>query len=313
MENGQQIDAELQHAACSRTIAAVSVQNLQDVLNAIDNAPPNPKRPTAMLHTAAKIVSDCLNKGLGQIEIDELVPLRPRLKLYLQERRYPYNSVKSYLNYARMLVEEARYFGWVSHRPDVTKEWEKIRQCVWNPKLNAALVVKYAISIGKAPGLFTDQDLKEWCGLAAAQGRSVRCLRDVAAGFRNRIFQAGLDALLPNLSPPRHLGYGTPLSKIPQRLRTQITKLIKWKTAECSKGRNRKGRHRLVTALHFQQFICQFFGYVSKVQRKQALDLRTLFSEKLVYDFVDWCRDERQVRKITLYADSGARRARFRN
>jgi len=78
----------------------------------------------------------------------------------------------------------------------VAKEWEKIRQCVWNPKLNAALVVKYAISIGKPPGLFTDKDLKEWCGLAAAQGRSVRYLRDVAAGFRNRIFRAGLDALL---------------------------------------------------------------------------------------------------------------------
>jgi hypothetical protein len=301
MENGQQIDTELQQAACSRTIAAVSVQNLQDLLDALDEAPPSPKCPVAMLHTTAKLVSDSLNKGLGQIEIDELVPLRPRLKLYLQERRYPYNSVKSYLNYARMLVEVARHFGWVSHRPDVTKEWEIIRQSVWQPKHNADQIVKYAISIGRAPALFTDKDLEEWCALTLSQGRALRYVRDVAAQFCKRILRAGADALLPNLSFSRPQNYGQPLSKIPQGLRTQIEKLIKWKTDEVSEDRNPRGRNRPVSALKFQHFICRLYGFVSNVQRQPASNLRTLCSKKFVFDFVNWCRKERQVKKISLY------------
>jgi len=36
MKNGKQSDTELQHAAASCSIAAVSVENLQDLLTAID-------------------------------------------------------------------------------------------------------------------------------------------------------------------------------------------------------------------------------------------------------------------------------------
>ena len=301
MEYGQQIDTELQHPACSRSIAVVCVQNLQGLLDVLDQAPPSPKCPVAMLHTTAKLASECLNKGLGQIEIDELVFLRPRLKLYSQERRYPYNSVKSYLNDARMLVDIARHFGWVSHRPDVTKEWEKIRQCAWHPKHNPDQIVKYAISIAKAPGLFSDKDLEEWSGQSVAQGRSLRYVRDVAARFRNRISRAGLDALLPNLSFSRRRQYGQPLSKLPQGLRTEIEQLKKWKTDEVSEDRKKKARHRPVSALTFQKFICRLYGYVLNEKGKRPSNLRALFSKKLLYGFVNWCREERHVKKVSLY------------
>jgi hypothetical protein len=305
MTNGNPIDPELLHTARSRTIAAMSVRNLQDLLKAIDETPPNPKRPKAMLRFAAKLVSDCLEKGFGEVEIDELIPLRPRLKLYLQAHRYPRNTVKSYLNYARMLVVEARQFGWVSLRPDVTKEWEKIRQCVWSRQFNATQIVNYAVSIGKTPGLFAEKDLKEWQDLKAAQGMSARYPRDVAALFRNRIFKAGLGTQLPNLSRPRYLGYGVPLGKIPRQLRTQIEELLKWKTDEVSDDRNRHGRLRPISAFKFQQFICRFYGYVSKLPGKPALNLRTLFDKKSVIKFINWGRKERQLKKKSLYVPLG--------
>jgi hypothetical protein len=144
MDIGNKNDTELLDAACSRSIAARPIQNLQDLLNAIDEAPPSSSGQTAMLHTAARSLSEFLEKPLEQILIDELILVGPRFKTYLKERRYDHNTIRAYAYHVRKLVEIARHFGWVSNRPDVTDEWEKIRQCVWDHELNAAQIVKCA-------------------------------------------------------------------------------------------------------------------------------------------------------------------------
>lgn len=301
MDNGKQNDAELPHAACSSTIAARPIQNLQDLFNAIDEAPSTPDSPTSMLQTAANRLSEFLNKPFEQILIEELIAVGPRFKIYLKERRFGRHMVRAYPYHIRKLVEIARHFGWVPHRPDVTTEWEKIRQAVWHPKHSAAQIVEYAISIGKPPVLFTDKDLKEWCDLTAAQGRRLRYVRDVAASFRKRITRAGLEALLPKLSPPRNLGYGVPLEKWPPGLRTETEKLIKWKTDEVAPDRKKRGRLRLVSAHQLEQLLCRLHGFLLNACGKQPSSLRTLCSEESVFDFVHWCRQERQVKKVSLF------------
>jgi len=254
-----------------------------------------------MLRTAANRLAEFLGKPLDQILIDELIPVGPKFKIFLKERQHPGTTVRAYPYHMSKLLEIAPHFGWVSRRPDVTKEWERIQQAVWHAKHNAAQIVQYAISIGKPPGLFTEKELKQWSDLTAAQGRNVRYVRDVTARFRNRIFRAGLQSMLPNLSPPRHLGYGVPLNEWPEELRTEHEKLIKWKTDEVSPDRNKRGRFRLVSARLFERFECRLYGFETKVEHKQPSSLRTLFSQESVFNFVNWCRQERQVKKVSLF------------
>jgi len=97
-------------------MSRVVIDNLQDLINAINAAPQMKGQLRHMLHATAKQVSACLNKRPKQIGIDDLVAIRPRLKVYLQERRFKPNAVRAYRNYARMLVEIAGHFGWVRRK-----------------------------------------------------------------------------------------------------------------------------------------------------------------------------------------------------
>jgi len=298
MSIGNQNDPKVPDSASCGLISTVSVENLQDLMNAVNGTPAIQKHLKQMLHTAATHVAACLNKPPEQIGIDELVALKPRLKVYLQERHFKPGTVRAYCNYARILVGVAGQFGRVSHRPDVTKEWDKILQCV-SGRYRAAQVVRYAITVGKKPEHFTDIDLDEWKKLMTAQGRSFLYVQMVAGQFRNRICRAGLDALIPNLSRPRMRAYGQRLDQIPEPLRTEITRLREWKTAEFSPGR--RSRHRAVTAQGFQEFICRFYGFVSTVEGKQVSDMIALFNEDSMFNFVNWSRNERQSRKASIF------------
>jgi integrase len=299
MQFGKPNDADLRDPAASDSIAVASVQNLQELLDAIEEAPPSKGSPKGMLRTAAKHVSEYLNNGPKQIAIDDLLAITVGFKLHLKERRYKPRTVDNYCRIVREIVERARQFGWVPQRPDVTQEWEKILQCV-SGRNGAAAIVKYAIATGKKPEQFTDKDLEEWSRLTTALGRAHLHVKSVAARFRNRIFRAGLEARVPNLSPPseKNKDYGQRLDEFPEPLRAEITSLIKWgMTAELLPGGKRRRRQRPVSAFNFQSFICRFYGFVSKVKREQVSDMKALFTESLMFSFANWCRSQRELRK----------------
>jgi hypothetical protein len=300
MSIGNTIHPEFRDSTSCGTISVVVIENLQDLTNAINGTPLMKRGLKQMLNTTANHVSGCLNKPPEQIGIDDLVALRPRLKVYLRERHFKPNAVRAYCYYARLLLKMAGQFGWISTRPDVTNEWDKILQCV-SGRHGATQVVKYAISLGKKPEHFTDTDLEDWKKLATAQGRTNDNVRVVAGRFRNRIFRAGLDALIPNLSRPRLRAYGQRLAQIPEPIRTEIMTLREWKTAEFSQGRKSKSRHRAVSAQTFQDFTCRYYGFVSRVERKQVSDMKALFNEDSMFNYVNWCRNERHVRKVSLF------------
>jgi len=304
MKSDTPVDRKFRDAVHTGTIAA-SIDNLQDLLSAIDGTAPCPNSPTAMLHTVARHISGFLNKEIQQIGIDELNNLRSAFRLYLKDRRYAPGTIQCYCYYARMLVQMAQDLGWVSHRPDVAENWEKIRQCI-SKNSGAAQIVNYAIATGKAPEHFSDKELADWCKLTAAQGRTTRRVLRTAGQFRNRIFRAELNGLIPNLSPPRKEYYGVRLDEIPNPLRTDITNLIAWKTAEISPGRKPNCMHRPATPLRLRQFLSRYYGYVAKIEGQQVSDLKALCNEDSMFSYVNWCTNERGLRKCSLSSHLGA-------
>lgn len=299
MTIGNQIEMELHDSAPSCLVSLKPIRNLQDLLNVVDRTLPMQSNLRHMLHSTARHISACLRKSYDNILVDELVPLKPKLKIHLREGHFKPNTIKSYCTNARTLVEIAKQHGWVSCLPDLTKDWQTIRQGI-SKTAGCLQIVNYAIAAGKKPDQFSEGDLKEWCKLQIARGRHFMNVRDQKARFRRFIFRTGLNGLMPNLSPPGLKPYGIPLKQIPEPLQAQITRLREWKEAEFSPGRNRHCRHRPETAQAFQDFICRYYSFTAKHVDPNVSDLKALCNEDTMFAFVNWCRTERANSKRSL-------------
>jgi hypothetical protein len=207
-----------------------------------------------MLQSTAEHISICLDKPVDQIQIAELGKLTPRFKVYLVARRFKRNSVRSYINYLRVLLRKAEQLGWKQQLPDVAPRWREIRRSVLR-RGGAAGIVKYAIREAIPPQEFGETALDEWGKEMLARGRTSTYVTAVKNFFRKRIFDQGFSNLLPDLSAPSPGPYGVSLDELPEPLRSQVIELFRWKVAKFSEGRPTKSRHRPVTARNLQGFI----------------------------------------------------------
>lgn len=115
-----------------------------------------------------------------------------------REARYKRNSVRSYLNYRRILLRAAEKLGWVRLPPALPREWERIIERLPKDK-NYRTIALYAATKGKNPSDLTDSDLDEWLQFAISHGRTFRYASELKGCFRNRIFRVGLQAFFPTL------------------------------------------------------------------------------------------------------------------
>src|SRR3989442_9149435 len=103
---GKQIDADLRDSARSLPISAPKLKTVQDLLAALQGT-----AYLKMLRTTAGHISTFLKVPVEQLRIEALVDVGPAFRLYLKEHRFKRNAVRSYSNFAGMLLREARARG----------------------------------------------------------------------------------------------------------------------------------------------------------------------------------------------------------
>jgi hypothetical protein len=123
-----------------------------------------------MLRTTVGHICGCLNIPFDQLTIDALVGLAPRFTTYLQDRRHKPNAIRSYRNYAALLLRKAKELGWTPQHPEVPEAWEPVIAAVGKIK-GARGIVSYAINMGKTPSTLTDDDLSSWGQMMLTQKR----------------------------------------------------------------------------------------------------------------------------------------------
>ncbi len=114
---GDQIATSVRTSSQSCNISLGKPQTIRDLLAAFSD-----DKQLPMLRTTAGHISDCLNIPLDQLTIDALVGLAPRFTTYLQGRRHKRNAIRSYRNYAGMLLRKAEALGWTPqhrYRPEL--------------------------------------------------------------------------------------------------------------------------------------------------------------------------------------------------
>jgi len=294
MEIGTQIEWNLRDSSEGNRISTPTPRSLRDLLEAIKAVQTGEDHTVNMLGSTLALVSALTDRPLEEISIDELSVLGPALEAHLRSRGYKRNSVRSYMNYRRILLRAAEKLGWVRMSPALPREWERIIERLPKDK-NYRTIAFYAASKGKNPSNLTDSDLDEWVQFAIAQGRTFRYASELKGCFRNRIFRLGLQAYFPNLSLRPNGTYGIPLSNFPEPLRTQVRALLKWKVEPLSFGRG-SSPLRAISAKHLEYFICRIAGFVSVVRNETASCLEELINKDRFASYMEWSVNHRHVR-----------------
>ena len=241
---GTQNDANVRSSSRPFHISPKQVQTVQDLLAELQA-----HKHISMLRTTVGHVSACLDVPVDQLTIDALAGMASRLTAYLRARHHKPNAVRSYRNYAGMLLREAKHLGWMPPEPNakVSEAWKPILTSVAKA-VGCAGIVRYAIAQGIMPSVFSDEHLNAWGEMMLIEPRSFNYVRNRKKQFRRVLIQSGLAQKLPGISHRKFCNYGIPLRNFPERLRDEVIALLDWKQAPYSEGRSRDWKIRNSTA-----------------------------------------------------------------
>jgi integrase len=275
------------------------IETLQDLMRCIEGEENEKSKVVPMLRALTSHICLCYDRAPERIAVSELADLRPRLRLYLQKGPFKRNSIRSYVNYLRILLDRAEQLGWRKNSPEIENKWVEIRAHVSTAK-SGSQIVHWAIAAGKSPADFTDGDLDLCAAEQTRLGRGFEYVRNLKARFRKSIVRAGLTNQLPKLSFGRRDCYGVPLSGFPELMRAQLKEVVAWKTAAFVTGRPRGARYRAVSAMSLLSIVGRLFGFICTVLRKQVNALTELLTQENVSKYAEWCLNERKLCTNTL-------------
>jgi hypothetical protein len=199
MAIGTQIELDFHDSSEFSHISHPNLRHLRDLFEAIKDTQTLDHQATAMLGTTLSLVSTFMARPLEDITIDELADQGPELKAHLESRGYKRNSVRSYMNYRRILLREAEKLGWVRQAPQLPLEWECVLELMPKDRSYRTIAV-FAASRARKPSDLTDSDLDDWLQAAVSQGKTFRYARELRGYFRSRVLRLGLQGYFPKLS-----------------------------------------------------------------------------------------------------------------
>lgn len=294
VQNGSQIAHKELDSATNGSSLSAAPNTLSDVMVLLEKSPP---KSLPMLETTSSHVAGYFGLPFEEITMDRVNEMRGRFRQYLEKSPYTENSVRSYVNYVRVLIRLAGEFGW---RPgqSAPKEWQQVLALA--PKSKCTDVARYLALVKETPGDVTAEDVESWAELRLQQGVSYPVVTNKKGRFWRLLMECNCKERVP-ASIKRVRSYRIPLGQFPQQLRTEVERLLKWKTADFSPDRPKGGQIRQVTADKIQEKICHIFGFAVKIRGLSEINsLQQLVSKEILSDYVAWCINERDVKGETL-------------
>lgn len=95
--------------AAESTSVRVKVESLADLLACINS---QSSSQTPMLRTTVGKIAAFIGKSVDEISLDMIHTCREGFRPYLEGQRYKEGSIRSYVNYLRMLMDTAEKLGW---------------------------------------------------------------------------------------------------------------------------------------------------------------------------------------------------------
>ena len=295
MPTNAQIEMDFHDVASAELISPNCVNTLQNLLDQVAVSEPGTQL-TSMLKSTASHISRWLRKPPMEIPISQLFGAAPEFGTYLRQHRFKRNSIRSYLNYLRILMKTAQRLGWREQDPKLERLWRPLLSAMPNRRWNSiiASIPRYALQMGIAPLAFSESHLEGWADRMLKQGRALSYVSDIKNSFRRFVFRTGFVTGLSESPTERRTTYRTVFESLPKSLRLEIMQLLEWKVAKFSYGRPERCRHRPVTAMQFRNMLCRIHGFLMLIHGQSASTLEQLLSEENLREFVEWSLNERR-------------------
>jgi integrase len=259
----------------------------------------DPPQRFPMLKTTASLLTQYLNQQFDEVLLDSVREELEGFPRYLESRKYAKNSIRTYVNHARILLRSASELGWKPEQ-SVPDEWRQVYGL--SKARGCSRLVMYLARIRRSPADVTTADVEQWAQKRTQEGRSYVYQRNVGFRFWRLLKDCGCTELDLNLNPVLKLNtYGIALRDFPQPLRAEAEDLLRWKQAAYALDRPKGAKIRAVTAKSLEQLICRIFGYGTTVLGRTAINsMQQLVTREVIGGFVEWSMNNRGVKGRTL-------------
>ena len=289
IQNGAQSAYAIPDSSKPLAVSRTEVRSLADLLIQLNNEPTS---QLPMLRSTAAKVAAFLGKSVEEVSLDLVHAHREGFRPFLQSQRYKEGSIRSYVNYLRILMQSAEELGWGPFMHQ-SSEWKPVLDLA---KKNYCLALaKVLAETKKTPADVTQDDLNRWAEVSIARGiRYVTVKSRVNAAWRTLI-SCGYTRNAPP-SFLRRKNYGVPVSEFPPRLREEVNELIRWKTADFEEDRPKEAKIREISATKLRRGFSCLYGYATNIAGLADVGcLEQLLQKQIVGGFVKWSINVQKV------------------
>lgn len=294
VQNGSAIAAELRDSSENSASSPIAPRTLADLLAIWSE---NPPRQVSMLRHTCALLADYHGTTVHDLTIDAVEQRRKSFRAFLEGRKNKENSIRTYVNYVRILLNLAREAGW--ELSDTTStDWRCVIALA--DEQHCGDLARSLASIRKSPRDVTFEDVDCWVHEMAKQ----RLAYGTALSRRKSFWRIVRDCGFAKKLPPcilREENYGIPVEKFPAGLKQEVLDLLKWKQDDYVWDRPKGARIRAVTAKRLEQVLCALYGYYVNVLGDVGIgSLSQMAQPHLIGGFCQWCHSRRAVKGQTL-------------
>ena len=288
LQNGTEIAADVRYISENDFLASAAPTTLADLLAFWEE---NPPREAAMLRTTCARLADYHGAPVHDVTIDAVDRERKGFRPFLESRKFSENSIRTYVNHLRILINYATAAGWRPANAS-SPEWERVVALAVEQK--CADLARHLLTVKNHPREVTSEDVDQWV-ITTAQ----RIDYESASAKRTRLWRILRDCGYLTKLPKcllREKNYGIPIRDFPANLKKEVSELLKWKQdfyvwdREC-------GRHREPTARRLAHVISTLYGFAVNIAGETGIcSLSDLAQRHIVGRFIQWCITEREIK-----------------
>jgi len=290
IQDGTQIAYAVPISSDKSTFAQTNVDSLADLLSHLNS---DPTSQTPMFRSTAAKIAAFLGKSIDQITLDLVHAKREEFRPFLERQRYKEGSVRTYVNYLRMLLDAAGRLGWQPHA-HLSKEWQEVLDVA---KKNECLTItKYLQQLKSSPENITAEDLERWTELRVKRGMCFSTAKANVSKVWRTLVTCGYVKNVPQAFLRRKM-FGIRTSKFPEPLKGEVYELLRWKSAEYEPERPKRARIRQISADSIRTTFSSLYGFAKNVGNYgEIASLEQLIQKQVIGGYISWCINEQKLK-----------------
>ncbi|HWH59905.1 MAG TPA: tyrosine-type recombinase/integrase [Terriglobales bacterium] len=244
------------------------------------------------LFSKLTLVASLLNKLPEDVSLGDLSDIKPNLRSLLEARHLAENSIRTYVYEIRFILQWARKLGW-AYSLSVPAAWAAIWTA--SKEQNCLRVATDMIKLCADPRQVTAEHLNEWIVKYVVSGHSLQAGRHRARKLRLILTEGFATQECPSASDE------AANVNVPDEFRTEVLRIIRWKTASYAPHRSKDEQIREVTAEHIERTFYSLYRYSQAILR---MPISTSISELITFQvldrYIDWRINEQGILGQTL-------------